>query len=351
MLYRTINATAFAAALGLALAPMQPASAETAAEFYAKQNLTIIVGFSPGGGGDTFARFFAHHLSNHMAGNPSVIVQNMPGAGGIKALNYLYNAGAKEGSKTMLTSPTHTLAQLLDKPNIRFDLKKMSWIGTLTQDSPSCAASGQSGFKSITETKDREIIMGSTGPSSSTSQHPLLLANMLGYKIRIVSGYRGTARVWLAMKKNEVQSMCTFWASIAMGSRADDVKSGEMVRIIQMGRKKHPAFGNAPWAYDLARNADERAIMRAIFGVSELSRPFGTPPGVPEDRLNALRKGFWAAVTSPELQADAKRLKLTVDPLNAGDTVAALQEIFDTPKHLIANAKKLIGGSEKKKNK
>lgn len=171
---------------------------------------------------------------------------------------------------------------------------------------------------------------------------------MLGYNLKVVTGYRGTAKVWLAMKKGEVDAVCTFWASSALGNQAQDVASGEMVPIVQMGRKPHPAFGNAPVAYDLARNDEERAIMGAIFGVSELSRPYAAPPGVPKDRLEALRKGFWAAVNSPELRADAKRFKLIIDPLNAEDTVAAFNKILATPKDLVAKAKKMI---EKPKTK
>ena len=346
----TVRSVAFTvAALSTAFALAQPASAGAVADFYAKQNLTIVVGFSPGGGGDTFARFFARHLGKHIEGKPNIVVQNMPGAGGIKALNHFYNVGAQDGSRTILTSPSHTLGQLLSKPNIRYDINKLKWIGTLTQDTPSCAASGRSGFTSIEQAKNRELIVGGTGPSSSTTQHALLLANMLGYKIKIVTGYRGTAKVWLAMKKDEVQAVCTFWASSATGNQAGDVASGEMVPIVQMGRKPHPAFGKAPLAYDLARNDDERAIMRAIFGVSELSRPYAAAPGIPQDRLAALRKGFWAAVNSPELQADARRLKLTVDPLNAEDTIAGFTQILNTPKYLIARAKKLIEKPKKKK--
>jgi tripartite-type tricarboxylate transporter receptor subunit TctC len=346
---RTAAITAAALSTAFALAPT--ANAETPAEFYARQNLTLVVGFSPGGGADTFARFFARHLGKHIEGKPSVVVQNMPGAGGIKALNHLYNVGAQNGSRIMMTSPSHTLGQFLGKKNIRYDIKKLKWIGTLTQDVPSCAANAQSGFTSIEQAKDKQLIIGGTGPSSSTTQHALLLANMFGYKIKVVTGYRGTAKVWLAMKKNEVQAVCTFWASSAMGNQAQGVASGAMVPIVQMGRKPHPAFGKAPVAYDLARNDEEREIMGAIFSVSELSRPYAAPPGTPENNLAALRKGFWAAVHTPALRADAKRLHLTVDPLTAEETIKAFAKIFATPKHLVDKAKKLIAKPKKKKMK
>jgi len=335
--------TVAAVALVGASVMAQPAIADAIADFYKQRNLTLVVGFSPGGGADLFGRFFARHLGKHLPGNPSVIVQNMPGAGGVKALNHLYNVGAQDGSRTMLTSATHTLGKLLGKKNTRYDINKLKWIGTLTQDTTSCAASRQSGIKSITETRNRQLIFGATGASSSTNQHVLLLKNMLGYNLKVVTGYRGTAKVRLAMKKGEVQAVCAFWASQALSNQAADVASGELVPIVQMGTKPHPAFGNAPVVYDLARNDEERLMMRTVFKTTELTRPYATAPGAPNDRLAALRKGFWAAVNSPELIADAKRLKIIIDPLNWQDTIKGFKEIFATPKEVLVRVKKIIG--------
>jgi len=334
--------TAAAGIAGLLIAAPQ-AAADAAADFYKGKTVTLVIGFSPGGGADTFARFFAPHFSEHMPGKPNVIIQNMPGAGGIKALNHVYNTGAQDGTRVMLTSPSHTIAFLLGRKNVRYDMNKIKWIGTLTQDTSSCVASGSSGIKSITDTKTRELIIGATGKSSSTTQHALLLKHMLGYKIRIVQGYRGTARVRLAMKSGEVQGVCAFWASAALGPQSQEVKSGELVPIVQMGSKPHPAFGKAPVAYDLAPDADSRKIMRVVFGTTELSRPFAAPPGTPAMQLAGLRKGFWGAVNAPQLKKDAARAKLIVDPLDWRDTEKALKEILDTPKNLIARTKKIIG--------
>ncbi len=337
------TATVTAAALVGASMMAQTANADPVADFYKKRNLTIVVGFSPGGGADLFGRFFARHLGKHLPGNPNIIVQNMPGAGGIKAINHLYNVGAQDGSRTMLTSATHTLAKLLGMKKARYDISKLKWLGTLTQDTTSCAATGKSGIKSIMDTKDRELIFGSTGASSSTTQHVLLLKNLLGLKLKLVTGYRGTAKIRLAMQTGEVQAVCAFWASQAQGSLAGQVARGELVPIVQMGTKPHPAFGNAPVVYDLARNDEERLMMRTMFKTTELTRPFATAPGAPMDRVSALRKGFWAAVTSPELIADAKRLRIIIDPLNWQDTVAEFKKIFATPKNIIARVNKLVG--------
>lgn len=342
-IFTACTATFAAAALSAAIVT-QPANADSVSEFYSKNRLTIVVGYSPGGGADLFARFLARHIGKHIPGNPNVIVQNMPGAGGIKALNHFYNVGARDGSRTILTSATHTLAQLLGRKNIRYDINKMHWLGTLTQDTPACVIAGRTGIKSITEAKDRQIVFGATGANSSSNQHPLLMRNLLGYKIKTVIGYKGTAKIRLAIETGEVDAVCSFWASQALGPLSAQVKSGELVPIVQFGTKPHPAFGKAPVIYDLARNDEERLIMRTVFKPTELTRPYGTPPGTPADRVAALRKGFWEAVNSPELQADAKRIGLIIDPLDWKQTLSEFEKIFKTPKSTIALVKKAIGG-------
>lgn len=330
------------AAIAAMFAATPGIAADSAKDFYSGKTITLVVGFSPGGGADTFARFFQPHFSKNMPGQPNVIVQNMPGAGGLKALNHVYNTQPQDGTRVMLTSPSHTLAYLLERPNIRYDVNKIKWIGTLTQDTQGCAASGSSGITSITQTRDKKLIVGATGPNSTSAQHALLLKNMLGYNLDIVVGYQGTSQVRLAMEKGEVQAVCAFWASAILGPQSQDIKSGKLVPIIQMGRKPHPAWGDAPVVYDLARNDDERQIMRVVFGTTELSRPFAAPPGTPDMQLAGLRKGFWDAVNSEELKADAKGRKLIIDPLNWKDTQTQLQEILDTPKRLIEKTKQMI---------
>lgn len=343
MIKTVVRFTAVAAvALAGALAGPQPAYADAVADFYKGRTITITIGFAPGGGADTFARFLSRHLSKHMPGKPNVIVQHMPGAGGLNALNHIYNTGPADGSRAILTSPSHTLAQIISSKSVRYDLLKMNVVGTLTQDTSSCAASGRSGIKSILEGRDREIIVGATGPNSSAAQQSWLLANLLGLKLKVVTGYRGTGPVRLAMETGEVEMVCAFWASQALGRQKADIESGKLVPVVQMGSKPHPALGNAPVAYDLAKNDDDRRLMRVIFGTTELSRPFLAPPGVPAERVAALRTAFWTAVSSPESQADAKRMRIIVDPLGWEDTVAALQETLGAPRATVERAKKAI---------
>jgi tripartite-type tricarboxylate transporter receptor subunit TctC len=339
----TDRAALLGASAVLATAVAQPANADSAAEFYSRTTFTIVVGYEAGGGADQIARVLARHIGKYIPGKPNVIVQNMPGSGGITALNHIYNVGAQDGSRAILIAGTHSLSQLLDRKNARYDLNKMHWLGTMTQDVASCVVAGRVGVKSITEAQNRQITFGSTGANSSSNQHPLLMRDLLGYKIKIVTGYKGTGNVRLAMQTGEVDGVCAIWASLILGPLAQEVKSGELVPIVQFGTKPHPALGNAPVIYDLARSEEERLIMRTVFKPIELTRPFSTAPGVPADRVAALRKGFWEAVNSTELQADAKRVGVIVDPLDWKRTTDHFADVLSTSESTIARVKKAIG--------
>jgi tripartite-type tricarboxylate transporter receptor subunit TctC len=331
-------------ALALGALIVTPAASDEVADFYKDRTVSIVVGFTAGGGADTFARLLGRNLAAHIPGNPNVIVQNLPGAGGINAFNQVYNTQPQDGTRTILTSPSHMLSQLMDTPNVRYDMGKMHWLGNLTRDVQSCVASGQSGIKSIKDAAERELIVGATGPNDSIAQHARLLSGLLGYKLRVVSGYPGTSQVRLAMETGEAEVVCAFWASQAMGPQQADMASGKLVPIVQMTATAHEAFGEAPLVYDLARNDEDRMLMRVVFGTTELSRPFLAPPGTPAARVAALRDAFWAAVNSPELKNDAARSRLILNPMGWQDSEAMFREIVGVPRNVVERAKEMTGG-------
>ncbi len=337
---RTALVAATIVAAATCIAP--PASADTVRDFYKDKTVSIIIGFGPGGGADEFAHYLARHLGKFIPGQPTVIVQNMPGAGGLTALGSLYNAGPFDGTRIMLISPSHAVAQVTGSKSVRYDILKMNVIGTLTQDTQACAASGRSGVRNITEAVSKELIVGATAASASAAQHARLLANLLGYKLRIITGYQGTAQMRLAMETGEVSAACALWASQALGPQKQDYDSGKLVPIVQMGSKPHPVFGEAPVAYDLAKDEEQRRIMRIVFGTTELSRPFVAPPNVPAERVAALRSAFWSALNSPEAKADAERMKLIINPLDWKQTTDGLREILSMPEAIVQRAIKEI---------
>ncbi|MPY68611.1 MAG: hypothetical protein GEU92_00840 [Alphaproteobacteria bacterium] len=328
--------TAFASLVAVSL--LQSGGAEAASDFYKGKTVTIVVGYGAGGGADVYGRFMARHLGGHLPGKPNVIVQNMPGAGGLRSANYVYTAAPKDGTVIMTIQPTLVIEPLLGNKDARWEVEKFNWLGSLSRDFNSCVASGRSGVKSIREAENREIVVGTTGPSSMDMQTPVALKNLLGLKLKIVPGYTGSDTAHFAMETGEIDVYCAFWASLAMGRQKQNIDKGVFVPIVQFGSKPHPIFGDAPVVHDLAQNDEQRQLLAFIFRPTEFGRTFVAPPGVPEDRVDMLRQAFWAAAHSDALRADAERTKLLIDPMDGKDTEAALREMVDAPKEIVDHA-------------
>lgn len=327
-----------------ALAVALPASANVAG-FYQGRTVTIIVGYGPGGGADTYARFAARHLGKFIPGEPSIIVQNMPGAGSLRSVAYTYNAAAKDGTVILHAQPTTLIEPQLGNKSAKWDVKKFSYLGSLARDANSCMASGKSGIRSIKEaTGDRQIIVGTTGPSAMDMKTPAVLANLLGYNIKIVSGYTGSDGTHMAMQSGEIDVYCAFWASQAMGRERQNVENGTFVPIVQFGEKPHPIFGDAPVVYDLATTDEQKQLLKFIFGPTSFGRTFVLPPGVPKDRAKALGEAFWKMAQSEEFRADAGRAKLLIDPMTADETEAALAEITSVSPDIVTRAVEAMRG-------
>jgi len=336
-----LSITATAALAGV-IAVTTPVVADEVTDFYAGKNVSIVVGYAPGGGADLWSRFMSRHLGNHLPGKPNVIVRNMPGAGGFRAVNYVYTVGPQDGTTIILPTTSAITAPAMGIPNVRWDTFKFHWLGNLTQDVSGCVASGKSGIKSIVEGKNKQIIFGADGTDDPASHQPRLLNNLLSYKNKVIAGYKGTGPAFLALEIGEIDARCSVWASQAEGSKKADFESGKLVAIMQTGSRKHPIFGNAPLIYDLARNEDDAKIMKFLFGAMEISRPFAAPPGVPAARVAALRKAFWEAANSDALKAEGKRLKLVIDPMTGEATEAALRASLDVPKDIVERSKKML---------
>lgn len=327
-----------AAATGLSL----PAQAQDAATFYKGRTINIVVGFAPGGGADLWARFMARHLGKFVPGEPGVVVQNMPGAGGFSALNFVYSVAPKDGTYLMLPSTSAYTAPQLEQPGARWDTLKLQWLGNITRDTSSCVASGQSGVKSIADGRNRQIIFGSDGNDDSASHHPRFMGRMFGFNIKVIAGYKGTGPALLAVDRGEIDARCSVWASLALTSRKADLESGKLVAIMQVGSKPHPVFGKAPMMQDFARNDEERQIIDFLFNTIDISRPLAVAPEVPADRVAVLREAFWKMANSPELKADADRAQYEIEPMTGEQTDAAMRKALTVPKQIAENARALL---------
>lgn len=335
---RTAAATLFAGVVGIAPAAL----ANQVEQFYRNKTVNLIVGFAPGGGADLWGRFFARHLGEFIPGKPNVVVQNMPGAGGYRSVGYTFNVGAMDGTNLVMPVPTALTAPSLGVPNVTWEVFKFQWLGNLNRDIVGCVALGKSGIKSIADAKKREIIFGADGMDDPAAQQPRTLANLLGFRTRVIAGFKGTGQALLSLESGEIDARCALFASQAMSERSADLASGKLVPIMQVGSRKHPIFGNAPLVYEFARNDEERKIMQFLFGSTEITRPLAVGPRVPQDRVAALREAVWAAANSPKLREDAKRMNLVVDPMDWKETEAAIRASLDFDQAIIDRAKKMI---------
>ena len=248
----------------------------------------------------------------------------------------------RDGTVIILPTSTAIAAPMMGINNVRWETFKFHWLINFTRDVSGCATSGKSGIKSATDALQRQIIFGTDGVDDPSAHHPRLLANLLGYKNKIVAGYKGTGPALLALERGEIDARCSVWASLALSTNKGDFESGKLVPILQVGTRKHPIFGKAPLILDLAKTDEHRVIMRFIVGPVEISRPFAAPPGVPADRVAALRKALWEASQSAPMKADAQKMNLIVDPMNGQETEKALRDALNVTDATVKKAMKAI---------
>ena len=316
-----------------------PARADAVADFYRGKSITISIGFGPGGGYDIYARALARHFGRFIPGNPTIVPQNMPGAGGLKAAMYVYHATARDGLSLATFGGFSVLEPLFGNDQANFDPLKFTWIGNMNRDVSSCAVWAAAGFDRFDDIFQREMIFGSSGKASTTSQHALVLKNMLGAKIKVIEGYQGTNSINLAMKRREVDASCGIYLSSAMSSYDQDLKNGNMRILIQFGRENAAYFGDAVNLYNLLKADGEKQVADIIFRQGEVARPFTAPPGIPADRMQALRTAFMQTMKDPAFLADAQKINIPIDPM-AGDEVTKLFESFyAAPKSIVERAK------------
>lgn len=300
--------------LALIGATSVPAAADAISDFYMGKTLTIVIGYSPGGGYDAYARALARFYGKFIPGQPTVIVQNMPGGGSLVAANYLYAKAAADGTVIGMFASQAALEPLFGNAEAKFDPAKFSWIGSMAQEVVYCGLWQNPGAPtSFDDLMTKEAIFGTTAPTGITFQHPAILKTVLGAKIRLIPGYAGSREINLAMQRGEVNGMCALFASSIRAQYKDDFDSGKLKLIIQMGAKRSDELGNIPSVYDYAKTAEQKALLDIHFKQLMLSRPFAGPPGVPAYRLAALRDAFAATLKDPEFLAEAERSGLEID--------------------------------------
>jgi tripartite-type tricarboxylate transporter receptor subunit TctC len=327
------------------LATATTARADSVSDFYAGKELTILVGYGAGGGYDVTTRLFANHFGKHVPGHPAVVVQNMPGAGSMKAAINVYSVAPKDGTVLGVFASSTALEPLFGNKAATYDPRKYEWIGSLHRDIASCAlwkGAGQ-GVKSLPDliNAKKTVTFGATSPTAITSQHPLFLKNMFKANIKVVYGYKGTKDVSLAMMRGEVDGSCGMFESSVRSAYDQHIKAGEMKVVVQFGRdRKVPYFTDATQMYTMLKTAEQKKVSDLIFQQTELARPLAAPPGTPKDRVAALRKAMLDTLKDPALLADAQRLKIDYDPVTGEETTEMFSEFYKTPPALVEQGRK-----------
>lgn len=323
----------FAAAL-LAVLPLDAAIA--ADGYYKNKSVTFIIGSAPGGGYDTYSRLIASHIGQHLDGRPSVIPQNMPGAGSIRAANYLYNAARKDGTTIGMLDQAIYLYQILGTPDLKIDAVKFQWIGRILRNSAVLFARREAQVQKIADVFDKELIVSASGTASRLNW--TVLKNTLGMKFTLIQGYQGTGDSMLALERGEVDALSVEWPILRiMGQPL--IREGKINLLLQTGLEKEADL-QIPRMIDLARNEDERKLLELFSSPSVIGRSVVAPPGTPQERVAELRSAFMATIQDESFLADVRRTGLLISPLPGMELQAAVAKQGDFPPALIARARR-----------
>jgi len=313
--------------------------------FFKGKTVRIVVGFSAGGGFDTYARGLARHLSKHIPGSPGVVVENMTGAGSLIAANHVYRVAKPDGLTIGHFIGGLFLGQVLGQPGIEFDAHKFEFIGAPISDHVVCALTKASGITSIERwmAAKTPVKMGGIAPGTSTPDNATrILKAALGLPIQLVTGYKGTADVRLAAEGGEVSGGCWGWDSVSVTWRKA-LDTGDAVVVLQANRKTHADLPNVPQAIKFAKGDEGRRLIEVgIHSDSDIVRTYTLPPGTPKDRVQLLRKAFEATLADPEFLADAKKSKLNVDPIPVADIERDIANLFKLDPALVAKLKEIL---------
>jgi tripartite-type tricarboxylate transporter receptor subunit TctC len=319
-----VRASFVVATLTVVAAP--EASAQTPEQFYAGKTIDFVIGYPPGGSNDTLGRLVARHIGRHIPGKPNVVPKNQPGAGSFLAVNNIFNVSPKDGSVIGIGAPTMALDEKLGTQGVRFKTAEMNWVGRIDSLINMVFTWKTSPVKTFADAQKIESTLSGTGVGSTVSIYPTVMNNVFGTKFKLVMGYKGSNEAMLAVERGEVEGHSTSWTALKV-AHPDWIRDKSVNVFVQFALKRHAELPDVPTAVDLARNDEERAILSAIMNATEVGTAFFTTPGVPADRLTALRRAFDAAMKDPDLLAEADKIKVGVSPMAGEDLQKLVAEV------------------------
>jgi tripartite-type tricarboxylate transporter receptor subunit TctC len=335
-----VAAVAAAAARLIAALLIAPVPAGAQADFYSGKTIELIVSTGVGGGLDANARVVARHLANHIPGQPVIVVKNMPGAGHIRAANYVFTQAPKDGTTIATFIPIFVMAQVLERSrSIQFNSAQFNWLGSTSSSNSTVYVWHTSGIKSVEEATKRTVVMGGTGAGSYTVIYPTVMNSLIGTRFKVVTGYQSTAEVGLAMERGEIEGRAGNNFNSLKAENGEWLRAGKINLIAQVGLQRDAEFPQVPLLTDFARNDDDRRILRLFSTDVVIGRPFVTSPGVPAERVALLRRAFDAMMKDPAYVEDARKASLDLSPTDGATIQSIVAEIVGTPDDIVAKAK------------
>jgi len=341
MMKRDQNRQLRNAAAGIGIVAMLMARPAHAVEdFYKGKTISVVIGYSVGGGYDLYARHLARHMGKYIPGRPALVPQNMTGAGSLRAANYIYSAAPKDGTVFGTFARAMAIQPLLS--SAPFDGTKFTWLGSVTNDVSTCITWHTSPVKTWSDMLETPVTLGGEGPGADPDIFALLYKNVFGAKVKLVTGYHGTNDTVLAMERGEVDGLCGLSWSTLQSRHLEWMKSGKINIVVQAAFKKQPELAGVPLITDLVKTPEQGQILKLILTSQEMARPFAAPPGIPEDRRAALLAAFERTMRDPEFLEEARKLNLEVNPVSAHAIDDLLAELYATPKEVLERAAQAI---------
>jgi tripartite-type tricarboxylate transporter receptor subunit TctC len=319
-----------------------PARCEGVAEFYKGKTVSMVIGYPPGGGFDATARLLIRHMPRHLPGHPAMIAKNMPGAGSLRAANYLFSVAPKDGTEFGIIGPSVPFGPLWSRDGVAFEATKFNWLGSLDRWTSIAFVWHTAKAQTLDAAMRTEVVVGATGAGDMTVTFPRLANALLGTKFRVVPGYQGTPDLSLAIERGEVEGRLGWCWDCLKLDKPNWVKEKKITVLLQFAFKKDPELPDVPVVMDLARNEADRQIMRLAFGNLEMARPFLAPPDVPADRIAALRSAFEATARDPAFLEEAHKLNMPINVASSREIETLLRDVYATPQPILDRAAKII---------
>lgn len=327
---------------GLAVPSASAQSNLSVEDFYKGKQYKVLVGSTPGGGNDLFARMFAKHFGKHVPGNPTWTVINMPGAGGILVTQQIYSLQPKDGSVIAAVQRGIPLEPLLSGKDLKYDSLKMKWLGSLNKETNLIIAWHTAKVKTAEDMFKYEFIAGSSGGGADSLTYPRLLNKTLGTKFKVVTGYAGGEEQSLAMERGETDGRASVPWTTVRANHSDWLRDKKINIIVQMALQRDPDLPNVPNVLEYVKNPKDRQVFELLFARQETGRPFAAPPEIPADRLAALRKSFDATANDPEFVKDLEQRGGSVELLNAKEMETLIAKLYKTPPDVVAAAREIL---------